>query len=101
MQTISRISRIIADMTGLPTEEIHAGQALGTVPVPNFHDREGRQTPLDLDSLDRIQLAMKIEDEFGIDLTDDEVDKPELAYVAGLAAFVQGKIDAKQVSQAA
>ncbi len=49
---------------------------------------------LDLDSMDRVLLAMKCEEEFGIEIPDDDVDKNALGTFGGLVAYVQGKLDA-------
>lgn len=48
---------------------------------------------LGLDSLDKVQLAMTLEDEFHIILPDSEVDNPELGTVGGLLSHVQNKVD--------
>lgn len=50
---------------------------------------------LDLDSMDRVLLAMKLEEEFGIEIPDDDVDKGALGTFGGLVAYVQGRLDAK------
>lgn len=47
---------------------------------------------LDLDSLDRIQLAMELEDHFKIEISDAEVDDQKLGVVSGLIACVEAKI---------
>lgn len=47
---------------------------------------------LELDSLDRIELAMVIEDHFGIEIPDDEVDDVSLGIVAGLVDYVERKL---------
>jgi acyl carrier protein len=50
---------------------------------------------LQLDSLDRVELAMLLEDEFSIQIPDDDVDNSALGTFGGLVAYVQGKIDAR------
>lgn len=47
---------------------------------------------LGLDSLDRLQFALDIEDEFGVGMTDEEVDRPENGTVGGLSAFIDGRL---------
>lgn len=49
---------------------------------------------LDLDSLDRLDLRLAIEDTFSIDITDAELDRPELGTVGGLRAFVEDRLKA-------
>lgn len=52
---------------------------------------------LDLDSLDRIDLGLRIEQEFGIDITDSELQSDELGTVGGLLAMVVDKAGDNQV----
>jgi acyl carrier protein len=47
---------------------------------------------LDLDSLDRVQLAMEVEDHFGIVIPDEEVEDETLGVVSGLIARVEAKL---------
>jgi acyl carrier protein len=47
---------------------------------------------LELDSLDRVALAMELEDHFGIEISDAEVDDRRLANVEGLIACVERKV---------
>jgi acyl carrier protein len=49
---------------------------------------------LDLDSLDRIELAMVLEDTFLIEITDAEVDNPMLDSVGALIDLVEQKLAA-------
>lgn len=93
MQTYSRVCRVIGDLAGIDPASIGPGQCLGYESSANFYSKGAR--PLELDSLDRVTLAMKLEDEFKITLSDEEVDNPALDHVGGLVAFVQGKLDAK------
>lgn len=46
---------------------------------------------LELDSLDRIELAMCLEDAFGVDIPDNEVDDPKLNSVAALVELIEAK----------
>lgn len=48
---------------------------------------------LDLDSLDRIELGMAIEQTFHIPITDADLDRPELGTVGGLLAFVEDRYE--------
>jgi acyl carrier protein len=47
---------------------------------------------LDLDSLDRLDLRIAIEDTFSISMSDAETDDPELGTVGGLLAFVEDRV---------
>lgn len=47
---------------------------------------------LGLDSLDRIQLAIELEKQFGIEIPDEDVDRPELGTIRGLIAYVEQKL---------
>lgn len=50
---------------------------------------------LELDSLDKVQFTLLLEEEFGIEISDEETDRPELGTIGGLVEFVQNKLDAK------
>lgn len=47
---------------------------------------------LDLDSLDRIELAVQLERAFDIDIPDEDVDRPELGTVEGLARYIERRL---------
>jgi acyl carrier protein len=47
---------------------------------------------LELDSLDRVQLAMELEEEFDIVIPDEDVDRPELGRISGLTEYIERKI---------
>jgi len=47
---------------------------------------------LGLDSLDRIQLAMDIEDALGLHIPDEDVDREELGTVGGLIEYVERRL---------
>jgi acyl carrier protein len=49
---------------------------------------------LDLDSLDRVQVAVDIEQRYNIDIPDEDVDNPALGTVRGLMAYVSGRLTA-------
>jgi acyl carrier protein len=95
MQTYQRVCAVVGRVAGFDPATIGPAQCLGPTQTPNFYDRQGAAKPLELDSLDRVALAMELEDEFRIQITDDEVDSPQIDHVGGLVAFVQGKIDAQ------
>lgn len=82
MTPTSRIEKLLRDHSGV-------GDDYG------FNNETSLVRDLQLDSLDRIELAMKLEDEFGLEIPDGDVDKPALGTFGGLCAYVQGKIDAR------
>jgi acyl carrier protein len=93
-QTYQRVSQVIADLVGCAPESIGPGQCLGYRQTTNLY-ASTETKPLELDSLDRVSLAMKLEDEFHIEIPDAEVDDPAIDHVGGLVAFIQGKLDAR------
>lgn len=86
LSTATRIEQIARKMSGV-CDSIHAETSL-SAPVESGG--------LDLDSLDLIQLALEIEKEFGIELPDEDVDKPSLGTFGGLVAYVEGKLMAQE-----
>lgn len=51
---------------------------------------------LGLDSLDRVELTMRIEDVFGVDFDQEEIDKvEEIGDVAGYVALIEKHLDEK------
>lgn len=57
-----------------------------------FTDETRLHGDLNLDSLDLIELSLKIDDEFGIEIDDDELDAPESGTVGGMAALIERKL---------
>lgn len=47
---------------------------------------------LDLDSLDRIEMAIELERAFDIDIPDEDVDNAELGTVNGLIKYIDGRV---------
>lgn len=47
---------------------------------------------LDLDSLDKIQVAVDLEEAFNIEIPDDDVDDPRLGTAAGIVAYIEGRV---------
>lgn len=62
----------------------------------SFHNETDLRADLHFDSLDLISVAMQIEDEFRIEITDDDVDSPALGTFGGLVAHVDGKLMARE-----
>ncbi|PWF47659.1 acyl carrier protein [Massilia glaciei] len=79
MQHLDHVKRILADALGIDTAGFDAASALmGSVP--------------ELDSMAVIGLIAALEDQFGIDVGDDEICARHFATVGSLAAFVQEKL---------
>jgi acyl carrier protein len=79
MEIYERVQQVIANHAGVPLDQV--------TPLAELDQH------LQLDSLDRIELAMKLEDEFNIEITDDEVDEPRYGRVDGLVALVVDKLE--------
>lgn len=99
-QTYQRVCHVIAKMTLIEADKISPSQSLGQRQTPNHYwhcSVKGAlpPQPIGFDSLDLVQLAMNLEEEFDISISDEEVDSPAIDHVGGLVAFVQGKLDAK------
>lgn len=62
----------------------------------SFHNETDLRADLHFDSLDLISVAMKCEDEFHIEISDADVDKPALGTFGGLVAFIEGKLAVKE-----
>jgi hypothetical protein len=96
--TYKRVARVIGHLSGFDPETIGPGQSLGQKASANFYWHSPTPpTPIGLDSLDLVQLTMELEQEFGIQISDDEADDMRINHVGGLVAFVQGKVDARAI----
>lgn len=73
-----QIAQIIAEHAGVPLDKV--------TPLATLAG------DLDLDSLDRVELAMRLEDRFHIKIDDRDVDDRKHSTVAGLIELVQDKI---------
>lgn len=47
---------------------------------------------LELDSLDRVQVAISIEEHLGLHIPDEDVDNPRLGVASGLIAYVEARL---------
>ena len=56
-----------------------------------FTEQTRFREDLQLDSLDLIELALKIEDEFHIQLDDEDVDLPVNGTLGGMCNFIDGR----------
>lgn len=90
MNTLERVKAVIGDHAGLVVSLIGDDQPLG-MGEPTTETRPGIKG-LEFDSLDRIELAMNLGEHFGIDIPDEDVDRPEMGTAAGIAAYIDGKL---------
>ena len=81
-----KVRLLVAEHAGLELEAVQPAHSLQPVPHP-----EG----LDLDSLDRVEIVMRAEDEFGLEITDEEVEA--VTDVASLIKLVQDRLGSKVV----
>lgn len=82
----------MSDQQGIPqrVRALLAEQA--AKPEAEISDEDTLQG-LDLDSLDIVELSLAVDDEFGLNLTDEEFDRfYELKTVASVIDFVQLKV---------
>jgi len=59
-ETSAAVKKIIADQLGIASEKIKDSDSLET---------------LGADSLDRVEIVMRLEEQFGIEINDDEAEK--------------------------
>lgn len=78
--TAERTRQVIADVAGCSIEQVTDGKDL--------------TKDLGLDSLDRYELTLELEDEFGIVITDGE--SGHLNTVAQIVALVEAKVGVKK-----
>lgn len=68
-----RLKQAVAEIAGMPVEKVQS--------LHSFVDDLG------LDSLDRVEVVMKIEEEFGIEVSDDDAER--LQTVADAVRYVE------------
>ncbi len=79
MQAIDRVKLILSETLGVPDSRLQADVALlGSVP--------------ELDSMAVIGVISALEQQFGIDIDDDEISARHFATLGSLTAFVQSKL---------
>lgn len=71
------------------------GEQLG--PHQSWDSGSRLREDLELDQLDLVELAMRLEEEFGIQIPDGDEEKLGDLTVSGLADYLQPRIDAKPV----
>lgn len=81
MDILAQVKEQVSLLSGVEVENIGDYQPL------DHREADG----LDLDSLDRIELAMMVEEQFGLDIPDEDVDSMP-SNCAGIAAYVTRKL---------
>jgi acyl carrier protein len=94
MNTLEQVKAVIGDHAGIPSVLITDDQPLGKGEPAVPEEPHGKHTGLDFDSLDRIELAMKLGEHFGFEIPDEDVDRPELGTPEGIAAYVDQRLAA-------
>lgn len=74
MRVVERICKVLSAVSGIP-----AGRIVDTSSLAD---------DLELNSLERIEAAMKLEEEFEVQLSDDEVDQACMGTVGGIADYL-------------
>jgi acyl carrier protein len=77
MELQDKIVKLVSDATKVDASNIH--------PTTSFID------DLNLDSLDMVELMMKMEDEFGVEIPENETEK--LKTVNDVVSFLKAKIN--------
>lgn len=95
MNTLDRVKAVIGDHMGIATVTISEDAIFA--PAQKDALTNGTQH-LDFDSLDRLELVMKLEEHFAIEIPDADVDRPELGTVSGVAAYIDQRLTEKDVA---
>lgn len=89
MNYLDRIKAVVGDHVGKPASDIDTNAAFAS--ESDRHAAKDAPQYLGLDSLDRVELAMKVEEHFSIDIPDEDMTNANLSTVAGLATYVEEK----------
>ena len=94
MQIKERVNSIFVEHLGVTPEEIMPTTLL----VPEHDDKARRlqtgRADLNCDSLDIIELVMAFEEEFGIEISDDETNELNVGTVQNVYDLIAGKVSA-------
>jgi acyl carrier protein len=71
---VARIKHVLVTVSGIPLERMVESTAL--------------EADLELDSLERIETGQALEEEFGVALSDDEVDQTCMGTIGGIADYL-------------
>lgn len=94
MTTEAKIHQLLSDHLGVPLAEVTGDSLL----VPS-HDERGRvvasaKPDLGADSLDIVEIVMAVEEDFKIEISDDEAEPLNTGTVADLVRLVEAKLAA-------
>lgn len=80
MSTQNKVKKIIVEQLGIKEEEV--------TPDASF------QEDLGADSLDTVELVMALEEEFGIEIPDEDAEKAKT--VNNVVVYIEGKLKQKE-----
>lgn len=96
MNTTERAHKLIAEQLGVEPERVRPDVRL--IPADYAHHdwstSGGDDTHLGADSLDVVEIVMLLEDEFGVEIPDDEVSRVRSGTVKDLTDLVEAKLAA-------
>jgi acyl carrier protein len=75
-----KVKNVIVDQLGVNPEQVTASANIAE--------------DLGADSLDQVELIMALEEEFEIEITDEEAEKPEVATVGGIIDALEKRLAA-------
>ena len=88
MDTLSQVKNILSHYSGVDLPEIADDRPIGM-------DCDG--AGLQLDSLDKLEVVVALEECFDIEIPDDDVDEPAMGTAAGIAAYIDRRIGVVRV----
>lgn len=88
-----RVRKLVGELLGLGDDQL-ADEASGTKRIFERNDAgsEAKDASLGGDSLDWVELVMMVEEEFSIEISDDEAERDDIATIDGLTEFVEQKL---------
>lgn len=89
--TLARVKALVGDAIGHPASAIGDDIPLGKEPKPRPSDPLGQRC-VGLDSLELIQLGLAIQEHFGIDIPDADLDRPSMGTPAGIADYIDARM---------
>lgn len=86
MNALPQVRQILSDLSGLEEfpDDIRLGEG-----ICGPHDGT-----LGLDSLDRIEAAMRLEEAFGIEISESDIASDQMRTPAGIAAYIEQRLAA-------
>lgn len=86
--TLARVKALIADAMGVPANMIDDDMRLSEPKFATAKDEWLKYVGGGFDSLELIELGIAIQEHFGIDIPDADLDKPEMGTPAGIAEYI-------------